>query len=174
MFTKKIFTAEIIEFIKNNAVGKSSKDLTILVNKNFNTDYTELQIRHCKSWRKIKSGYKPIPPECMTKPAPIGTERIHEGRLQIKIGNPSVWVNKGVVVWEKEYGKIPKGHRIIYLDNNGLNTDIKNLACISNADMCRLAQYGKSNGNAEIRQTKINLVKLKAAVKNKKQNIKKS
>ena len=107
-------------------------------------------------------------------PAPLGTETVDNGYIKVRIAEPPFWVNKGVIVWEKEYGKIPKDHRIIYLDNNGLNTDIKNLACISNADMCRLAQYGKSNGNAEIRQTKINLVKLKAAVKNKKQNIKKS
>ena len=172
MFTKKIFTPEIIEFIKNNAVVKSTKDLTILVNKKFNTNYTELQIKSCKSNHKIKSGYKPTLKS--NTPAPIGTEYINNGYIKVKIAEPRKWVNKGVVVWEKEYGKIPKGHRIIYLDNNGLNTDIKNLACISNADMCRLAQYGKSNGNAELRQTKINLVKLKAAIKNKKQNIKKS
>ena len=167
MFTKKIFTPEIIEFIKNNAACISSKDLAILVNKKFNTDFTELQIKSCKSNHKIKSGYKPTLKSNI--PAPTGTEYINDGYIKVKIAEPGKWINKGVLVWEKEYGKIPKGHYIIYLDNNGLNTDIKNLACISNADLCRLAKYGKNNGNAQLRQTKINLLKLKAAIQEKKQ-----
>ena len=79
MSKKRIFTPEVIEFIKNNAIGISSKDLAILVNKNFNTNYTQSQIKDCKGIRKIKSGYKHL--KGMNKPVLIGTEEIHNGYL---------------------------------------------------------------------------------------------
>ena len=96
MANKRIFTPEVIEFIKNNAIGISSKDLTILVNKNFNTNYTQSQIKNFKGARKIKSGYKYIPHNIPKPPAAVGTEIINQGYIKVKIAEPSVWVNKGV------------------------------------------------------------------------------
>ena len=107
----------------------------------FNTDYTVEQISGCKRGRKIKSGY--IHLEGLNKPVPIGAEEIHNGYLRVKIGNPSVWRNKGIIVWEKVHGKIPKDHIISYLDGNPANADINNLCLISKADQGRLTRFGK-------------------------------
>jgi len=37
-------------------------------------------------------------------------------------------------VWEKHFGKIPKGHHIHHKDGNKLNNDISNLECLSQSD----------------------------------------
>jgi len=44
-------------------------------------------------------------------------------------------VNKGISIWEKEYGKIPEGYCLIYKDGNKKNLDLNNLMLISNSDM---------------------------------------
>lgn len=55
-----------------------------------------------------------------------------------------VWVHRlksmGRYVYEKAYGEIPKGHKIIYKDNNPWNYKLDNLLCVSNKEIMILAQ----------------------------------
>lgn len=47
----------------------------------------------------------------------------------IKINNE--WVLYHRYIWEKTYGKIPKGLCLIFIDGNSLNTDINNLMLVT-------------------------------------------
>ena len=50
------YSKEVIEFIRNNAVGKGSKEITELVNNNFGTNFTVENIKSLKARYKILSG----------------------------------------------------------------------------------------------------------------------
>lgn len=52
----RIFTDEQIEFLKNNVYGNSIKDLTAIMNKQFNMNWSEGQIRGYKKNHRLLSG----------------------------------------------------------------------------------------------------------------------
>ena len=57
---------------------------------------------------------------------PIGTEIEKDGYILIKIDNQirnkhSNWKYKHHYIWEQKNGKIPKNHRVIFLDGNNRN-----------------------------------------------------
>lgn len=166
-----IFTLEIKDFIKQNAVGLYTDELTTLVNKTFNTNYTELQIRNFKLYNKITSGMKSGKLLKHKLKRPLGAERVrHKGNrpsIEVKIAEPNTWICKGKLVWEQHNGKIPKGYKITYLDGNPLNTDINNLAVVDNKIMGGLLKYGNNTGNKELRKAQILTVKIRNAIKEK-------
>lgn len=71
---------------------------------------------------------------------PVGTvrertrQRDGKTRAYIKVGEPSVWKLRCVVVWEKHNGPVPKGVVIHHKDRDTLNDDIDNLEALSRAD----------------------------------------
>lgn len=54
----KLFTDEIVQFIKDNYLGLHTYELTDLVNKRFNRSFTDKQIRALKNRYKLTSGIK--------------------------------------------------------------------------------------------------------------------
>lgn len=65
----------------------------------------------------------------------VGSERINvDGYIEIKVAEPNKWDLKHRVIYREHYGKIPKDHKIIFLDGNKLNLDINNLKAVSNAE----------------------------------------
>jgi hypothetical protein len=73
---------------------------------------------------------------------PIGHERTRkDGYIEVKVkmrpSNTKCNDNfklKHRMVWEKEYGPIPEGHVVIFLDGDNRNFEISNLALISLAE----------------------------------------
>lgn len=65
----------------------------------------------------------------------IGSERItKEGYVEVKIKEPNKWLLKHRHIYEKEYGKIPDGYNLIFLDGNRQNIDLSNLKLVSKAE----------------------------------------
>lgn len=63
----------------------------------------------------------------------IGTETIRsDGYKWIKVKDG--WKCEHNIVWEKAYGKIPKGYRVLHLDRNRLNNNIDNLILMSDSE----------------------------------------
>lgn len=50
------------------------------------------------------------------------------------------WVVKQKKIYEDHYGKIPRGHMVVFLDQNPDNYDIDNLYCVSRQIQCRMNQ----------------------------------
>jgi HNH endonuclease len=68
-----------------------------------------------------------IPPNTVA----VGTEVVSKGGyIKVKIDEPNVWIFKQRLIWQQHFGEIPEKHIIIFLDENILNFDIQNLACI--------------------------------------------
>lgn len=113
---------------------------------------------------------------------PLGTERYDkDGYVEIKVtaslyesaGNrgkcstfDTKWIGKHKKLWIDFYGdKIPKKHKIIFLDKNKYNFSIENLACVSNREhvvMCKKHRYTE---NAELTQVGKTLTELEFKLK---------
>lgn len=66
---------------------------------------------------------------------PVGSERItKDGYIEIKVQEPNKWKLKHRMLYEKEYGVIPKGHKLIFADGNKLNLDLDNLILVSSSE----------------------------------------
>lgn len=65
-------------------------------------------------------------------------ERIDkDGYIAIKVQDGNLnknWQQKHRYIYECHYGKIPKGHKVIFLDGNNRNFDIDNLKLVNNAE----------------------------------------
>ena len=88
-----------------------------LVNKQFNKNITVAAIKYYKNVLGLK---KESTNDYNTKgrsAAPIGAERFWDGYWYVKIKHPNVWRCKHILLWENANGKIPKGHRLIFLDS---------------------------------------------------------
>lgn len=65
---------------------------------------------------------------------PIGSERMDaDGYTLVKVTDRN-WKLKHRLIWEKTYGKIPKGYNIQFKDGNKQNMDISNLYMISRSN----------------------------------------
>ena len=80
------------------------------------------------------------------------------------MAEPDVWKLKHHLVWEDAHGKIPKGHLIIFKDNNSLNCDLDNLMCISRAEQAVINNKGLNEYTNELKDVAVNIAKLKIAV----------
>lgn len=68
----------------------------------------------------------------------IKSERIgKDGYILIKIQDGHLtknWIPKQRYIYESVYGKIPKGHKVIFADGNIRNFDLDNLVLVSNSE----------------------------------------
>lgn len=175
---RRNFTAEEQEFIRKNNPGRYNKELTKMLNKKFNKNYSEEQVRSWKKRKKIVSGVDAKFKKGCTSlnkgkkgmynvggnktsfkkgsvphnVKPIGTEAIRYGGYRwIKTAdNPSVWEAMHVMEWEKHHGKIKDGHVLMFLDGNKQNIDISNLKMVTRAENTRMNQYGYRSTDPEL------------------------
>lgn len=173
------YTAEEIEFLRENYSEYSVKELTVLFNKQFNLNVTETAIKTTLTRNKIYSGrtgqwqkgHKPFNKglkwdDYMSKEGqansrktcfnsadrsinnsnhnevPVGTEAIaKDGYIKVKIDNHigtkdrRWWKFKHHIIYEKDFGPIPKGYNVIFADGNNRNFDKGNLILVSNAEL---------------------------------------
>jgi hypothetical protein len=100
---------------------------------------------------------------------PLGHERIcsKDGYILVKVAERNPYTRhktryrfKQHVVWEQHYGKVPKGHALLFLDGNKLNCSIKNLTMITQAENLRLNQLGYMNAPAYIKPSLLAIAKV--------------
>lgn len=121
-----------------------------------------------ESWNKGKkmspSQYKKAAPTMFKKgniPAnrrPIGSERVdnRDGSILIKVQDGHLqknWMSKSRYVYEQAYGKIPKGHKIIFADGNNRNFNLDNLILVSNAEELIMNKRKLMSKDAEFTKT---------------------
>lgn len=96
---------------------------------------------------------------------PIGSERITvDGIVEIKIAEPNKWKAKARVIYEKEFGTIPEGYIIIYLDGNKQNLEPNNLKAISRKENLIMNHNKLRYNNKETTETALTLAKLMSKV----------
>lgn len=94
----------------------------------------------------------------------IGATRLNkDGCIEIKIQDGAKnknWKGKHRLIWEKQNGPIPKGHKIVFIDGNKNNFDINNLALVSNAEEVIINRLGIL-GLKPLFQAGLNLARIK-------------
>lgn len=104
---------------------------------------------------------------------PIGSERIcsKDGFILIKVAcdNPYTkaktrFCHKHVVIWEQEYGKVPQGKVIKFIDGNKLNCTLDNLVCVSRSELLYLNQRKYNEYPAEVKPSILAVAKLATTI----------
>jgi hypothetical protein len=109
---------------------------------------------------------------------PIGSERIENGYVAIKFsdkknrGNKN-WRHKHNIIWEKVYGKIPRGHIVIFADGNKLNFDPDNLLLVSRAEHGVMNRQGLRSGHGDLTRAGKTIADIKILISGRKRALKK-
>jgi hypothetical protein len=92
-----------------------------------------------ESWNLGKKGMDFGGKETRFKPGnkphnymPVGSEKMADGYLWIKIADPKTWKQKHYLVWKEAHGEYPKkGFLLHFKDGNQLNIALENLEILS-------------------------------------------
>lgn len=187
----RLFSEEILHFIRENAKGKTNDELQKLVNDTFGTEYTVMQVKQVKQRNHITSGldgrfqkgnpahnkgkkgyYAPGSEKGWFKKGntphnhhEIGTEVITtDGYPAVKIAEPNVWKLKHILVWEEANGPVPEGYAVIFLDRDRTNTKLENLALVSRAELLDLNQRGLIKDDAELTTSGILIARINCKI----------
>lgn len=114
-----------------------------MYNDKFNENITPLQVKCLKQTYHLTSGVRALRDKYnyqtrLGSGSPIGTERIHQGYIEIKVKQPDVWQKKHIYLYEQKYGKIPKGKCLIFKDGNKTNCVLDNLMLFDRNDLYTL------------------------------------
>ena len=69
---------------------------------------------------------------------PVGFERIERDGIVVKVAEPSVWIPRPRLAWEKHFGRIPERMIVRLRDGDKFNTSPDNLMLVSRAENARL------------------------------------
>lgn len=183
------YSPEEDKFILENVKGITLKELTKRFNKKFKVNVKEESIANRKRRIGAKSGIVGgrfekghVPANKGTKgmskanktsfkkgniPAnsrPIGSERIsRDGYILVKVKDGCLnnnWIPKHRLIYEQKYGKIPKGHKLIFADGNKQNLDIENLILLSNSEELIMNRRNLFKDHSETTKTGILIAKV--------------
>jgi hypothetical protein len=110
---------------------------------------------------------------------PVGTERINDmGYIDVRIRNPSGnkrknWKAKHRIIWEKAYGKIPKGRVIIFADGNKLNVRPDNLLMVSRKELAVMNRHGLISVHKDLTGVGKTIADIKLLIAERKRGIRK-
>ncbi|MFJ5716564.1 HNH endonuclease signature motif containing protein [Neobacillus sp. NPDC093127] len=181
---ERLFSKEQVAFIQENVIGLSNQELADLVNRTFNLSVATKQIKAWKNRHRLSSGLKgtegKAPPNKGTKGLynvggnetsfkkgqrpnnykPVGSERIdQEGYLLIKVSDDGPWHkrwrHKHKVLWEEVNGPIPRGHVLLFADQNKQNLALDNLILITNKQLAVLNRRALIHKDADLTKTGI-------------------
>lgn len=155
------YTPKQDAFLKRNYGKYERKELCRIFNEKFQTNYSfDSVINRCRKLKLPTNKYYPI--------LEIGDETKRKGFWWVKVSDekgvkfPKNYELKHKIVYEKEYGKIPDGSRIIFLDGNRENFEISNLCLLSRSELSVITGNGWFNKNEEISLEKVTYAKLRS------------
>lgn len=145
------YTEEQNEFIRLHGAEMTTDELYVAVNEQFGCLHTKQSVRtHTKKLGVTKSKDTIRRAKKQSQSRPIGTVTVVNGFKYIKVKDEFEPFYKNYVplhrhVWENNFGKIPEGYSIVFLNGDKLDCNAENLACVSNAILARMANgHGKS------------------------------
>jgi len=184
-----IYTAEQIKWLRKHRASATITVITAAFNAKFDTLVSKKALAATCKRHKIKAGsngqfaagriphnkgkkgwtseackataFKPGQKSANVKP--VGHERVgKDGYIQIKTADGfRQYRQKHRVIWEQHHGPIPPKHKIVFLDNNTLNFDIKNLELVRNSELATLNRHENFKKlPADLKKTMIAVVRL--------------
>lgn len=190
------FPPGMYEFVKENVAGRTSAELTHLINDHYGCNITVKQVIAFKKNHHLPSGINTryqkgnIPytkgrhvvqsekaiqtqfkkGEMPHNYLPVGSRvKNGEGYWIEKVADPHSWKFLHRLEWERNNGPIPADKVVIFLDGNKDNCNIENLALISREEHFYLLRHGLRFDNADLTLTGMNIAKLASAPKHRKE-----
>ena len=153
--TRIKWNKEYDDFLIKNTSGMYLEELTKAFNENFKLNASKLSIKQRKIRLGLKSGTRGFRKgHTPYNKKPIGSERIHNGRILVKVAEPNVWKEKSRVIYEEYHKvKIPKGNKIIFLNNDPLDFDPSNLKMVSREEMLIMNNHKLRYNHKELTET---------------------
>lgn len=171
------FTKEQLQFIREN-IKNSNIELARLFNEHFGTNLTPRKMYGAKHRHSITGA--PVGSQAITFYSGYMKGRVHPDRFpegtkrlwgkinptpKCKTDNPGVWDSPGRVTWQKEYGEIPDGYLVRYLDGNQFNNAIENLELVSRSENAYINTKKLFVENPELNKTACLVAKVMSAGK---------
>jgi hypothetical protein len=150
---------EHIEFIRENAWGKSKPVLADLFNKHFGTAISAERMQQICRTLNISSGIT----QGKGHGRPDGYEFISYGRIFVKV-TANKWKEKQRAVWEAANGPVPKGHKIMFADGNNLNCNLDNLLLVSDRERTTMYHHNLRSPDPEMTKIGKDIAKLRIAI----------
>lgn len=163
----------MIDFLRENAWGKHTKELTKMFNEHFGVEKTAIQIAGVKKHYGFKCGFtgqfeKGLIPH-NTMPLNSLKKDHKDGYWYRKYSmtgktKKERWIACHHETWIKAHGPIPKDCVVIFLDGNKDNYALENLALIKRSTNARLNQMHMRYSNSETTRTAITHAQLTEAI----------
>ena len=195
MAKQHIYTQTEKDWLRDNVVGNSYKEVTEGFNEAFGLQLKQTQIsgsikryglcngRDCRfkkshvSFNKGKKGVGGWAPTNFKKGhvpwnyKPVGSERINtDGYAAVKVADPKKWREKHAVIWESINGPIPKGHVVVFGDGNKQNFSPDNLILISRRQLAVVNKHGLIYNSAELTKIGLKIADIKIKIGDRKRN----
>jgi phage protein len=191
VFKNKLLNKEQHDYFIENQQGKTAQEIANEMNEIFGLSLTVQQVKSYRSNNNLTSGLtgrfekgrilfnkgKKFPNRPRNsgqfkkgnKPPnylPVGTINFTtDGYPKEKIADPNKWVLKHRKVWEDNFGPIPEGYSVCFLDGDKSNYEISNLILLSNEELARMNQNNYFSTDPELTKLGAGITKLSRKIK---------
>ena len=163
---KNRYTNEFKDFIKENVSKYTKEDLRLLLQDKFDITLSNEALRRYLNRHKIKGkyiDYKEYNVRNVDK-CSIGTERITDEGVFVKIAQPDKWRRKSRVMYEKYHNcKLKDNEYIVFLNHNNKDFSKENLAKTSLQEIAYLHNKEMYSSNPKL--TKLGILTAKLMIK---------
>lgn len=184
---RRLYPDEVAEYILANYHGVGHSEMARILFEKFGKQYTREQMKAFYSNNHLKSGITGYFPKGNVpwnagmkgwtapgtertqfkkgnlpyKTVPVGTESVRkDGYLYVKVAMPNKWMSKHQKIWEEHHGPLPKGHVVIFRDQNFRNFDPDNLVAVSRAKLLVTNCHYKLADDPDINDAKLMISEL--------------
>ena len=190
-FKNKLLNKEQHDYFLDNQQGKIAQEIADEMNEKFGLSLNAKQVKAYRKNHDLLSGltgrfekgrtpfnkgkkFPGRPPNSGqfkkgNKPPnylPVGTINFTtDGYPKEKIAEPNKWVLKHRKVWEDNFGPIPEGHSVCFLDGDKSNYDISNLILLSNEELARMNHNNYFSTDPELTKLGAGITKLTRKIK---------
>jgi len=152
----RLFNAEEEEFILNNYKGTPHKKLTQMLNEKFDKNHKWEQVKTYCHNRKLINGLSGKFQKGRTphNHRPTGHEFFsdYDGYWFVKVSE-NKWELKHRYIYEQHYGEIPKGHNVIFVNQDKNDFRIENLKLVKTKDLLVAKNMGLLSNDKELTET---------------------
>lgn len=158
-FGKEWTAQQVRSYIKNHKLKNGCNTQFRKGHVPFNKDKKFQGKTNRTTWKKgnIPHNYKPV-----------GSERLsRDGYIEVKVADHNKWRLKHVAIYEQAHGKVPKGHKVIFLDQNRMNVSLDNLEMISDSELLYINKNIKMGTDVDANRVRITMSKVMTAASRK-------
>ena len=191
--TFRYWTEEEKEYLAEVVSGRGYQEITEMMTKKFNLDYTKTQVagaikryglttgrtgRFEKGHVPFNKGTKGLTGANKTSfkkgnvphtYLPIGSESVtRDGYTIVKVSDKGkrndCWRPKQRLVWEKHYGPVPDGHAVVFGDGDKTNFSLDNLILVSRSQLSVMNTKKLIQNDAELTRVGAHVAELLVAI----------